>query len=115
MSEDPVIPQSGGDEDSRRAKSTLPKQYKLRASLPSDFGPYLRNLTHCRLAAMALLVAELITLIGCVLIPCVGLYVLGSGLVAGDVATILYAAIVTPVAFMLEFAMFVIFARVAET
>ncbi|NQU25436.1 MAG: hypothetical protein HQ567_29475 [Candidatus Nealsonbacteria bacterium] len=114
MSEDRVVPQSGGEEDSLRAKSTRPKQYKLGASRRSDLDSYLRNLARCRLAAMALLLAEIVTAIGCILIPCAGLYVLGSGLVAGDVATILYAAIVTPVAFMLEFAMLVVFARVAE-
>ena len=86
------------------------RAYK-RGSSSQEF-PY--SVSHSGLAWFALGAAQLISGLGCLAIPLVGLYGVVSGIALNDIVRVLWSLLGTPVAFMLEFAAFVVFARVAE-
>ena len=92
------------------ARAVTPKAYRLGAS-SQDF---LHSVSYSGLAWFALGVAQLVSGLGCLAIPLAALYGVFSGIVLDDIALILYSVIGTPVAFVLQFAIFVVFTRVAE-
>ena len=74
----------------------------------------LHYIVYSDLAWFALVVAQLISGVGCLAVVLFGIYELFRGLLLADIVLIISSAVGTPVAFVLQLAVFVAFARVAE-
>jgi hypothetical protein len=92
------------------ARLVTPGKYKLGAPSQS----LLHSIIYSGLAWFALGLAQVISGLGCLVTPFVGLYGVFWGIVLEDIELILYSLLGTPVAFVFQFATFVLFARVAE-
>jgi hypothetical protein len=92
------------------ARLVTPRKYTLGDSSRD----VLHSVIYSALAWFALGVAKVVSGIGCIVIPFVGLYWLLWAIILQDLLLILCSALGTPVAFVLQFATFVLFARVAE-
>lgn len=78
------------------------------------FLDFISALASGRLAAVSLAIAEILSALDCLAIVLLGLFGFIVGCVRGDIVLILSSLIGTPVAFMLQFAVLVVFARVAD-
>ena len=72
------------------------------------------GLAYGRLATVALAAAKIISAIGCFLILGSGLYHALVGYFRGEIVIVLFSLVGAVVAFLFQFAMFVVFARVAD-
>ncbi|MHC4176541.1 MAG: hypothetical protein ACYSWU_03490 [Planctomycetota bacterium] len=107
MNETEQVPEAEEDKGAFRATFAVPQRYKRPAS-------WATHLARSKFATLMLLLAEVITGTVCIGILSFGVVILCNGLIAGDTVKTLCALFGTPVAFTLQFATFVVFARVAE-
>ena len=110
MNANEEVHEAGNDKHVPPARTAIPKAYKL----DSSSGDFLHSITYSSLAWFTLGIAQIISGIGCLAILLFGAYEIFLGMVNTDIVLILSSAIGTPVAFVLQFAVFLVFARVAE-
>ena len=107
MNENEEVPETNEDKSVKPAKPVIPKGYKL--------GPRAREgWTYGRLATVSLVVAKVSSFLGCLAILLIGFCEFCVGYASGDIMLVLLSLVGTPMAFMLQFAMLVVFLRVAD-